>query len=64
MERSPPPWPEMLIGCGAGFSGDRVDAPQAVVDHLIDDGRPAALMLETLGERTLALAPDGSAARP
>lgn len=51
-----PSWPEMLIGCGAGFSGDRVDAPQAVVDHLIADGRPSALILETLGERTLALA--------
>ena len=46
----------LLIGCGAGFSGDRVDAPQAVVEHLIADGRPAALMFETLGERTLALA--------
>ena len=47
---------ELLIGCGAGFSGDRVDAPQAVVEHLVADGRPAALMFETLGERTLALA--------
>lgn len=56
MTHSIPPWPEMLVGCGAGFSGDRIDAPQAVVDHLIADGRPAALMLETLGERTLALA--------
>ena len=47
---------ELLIGCGAGFSGDRVDAPQAVVAHLVADGRPGVLMLETLGERTLALA--------
>lgn len=45
-----------LIGCGAGFSGDRVDAPGPVVRHLAATGKPAALMLETLGERTLALA--------
>lgn len=50
------PCSELLIGCGAGFSGDRIDAPQAVVEHLAADGRPAVLMLETLGERTLALA--------
>ncbi|WP_417250534.1 acyclic terpene utilization AtuA family protein [Celeribacter sp.] len=45
-----------LIGCGAGFSGDRVDAPGPVVDHLIASGLPGGLMIETLGERTLALA--------
>src|SRR5690606_23194709 len=45
-----------LIGDGAGFSGDRIDAPIAVVDTLIADGRPAALMFEVLAERTLALA--------
>lgn len=45
-----------LIGCGAGFSGDRVDAPGPVVDHLIRSGAPGGLMIETLGERTLALA--------
>ncbi|UOA33662.1 hypothetical protein DSM110093_03758 (plasmid) [Sulfitobacter sp. DSM 110093] len=56
MKKFSPPYSEMLIGCGAGFSGDRVDAPQAVVAHLIADGRPSVLMLETLGERTLALA--------
>jgi hypothetical protein len=59
-----PPLPELLIGCGAGFSGDRVDAPQAVVEHLVADGRPAVLMLETLGERTLALAQKARLARP
>lgn len=48
---------EMLrIGCGSGFSGDRLDAPGPVVEALIAAGGPAALMLEVLGERTLALA--------
>ncbi len=45
-----------LVGCGAGFSGDRIDAPIAVVDTLIERGLPSALMFEVLGERTLALA--------
>ncbi len=46
----------VLVGCGAGFSGDRLDAPAPVVRSLIRSGRPAAIMFETLGERTLALA--------
>jgi Acyclic terpene utilisation family protein AtuA len=46
---------EFLIGCGAGFSGDRLDAPLAVVEALADDSRPAAMIFETLAERTLAL---------
>ena len=41
------------IGCGAGFSGDRIDGPTAVVAALA--GTQAALMFETLAERTLAL---------
>ncbi|MFN4090174.1 MAG: acyclic terpene utilization AtuA family protein, partial [Alphaproteobacteria bacterium] len=45
-----------LIGDGAGFSGDRLDAPGPVVDTLIASGRPAAMMFEVLAERTLALA--------
>lgn len=44
------------IGCGAGFSGDRMDAPGPVVATLAECGGPACLMLETLAERTLALA--------
>ncbi len=44
------------VGNGAGFSGDRIDAPGPVVDTLIASGRPAALFLEVLGERTVALA--------
>lgn len=46
----------LLIGCGAGFSGDRLDAAPPVVRTLIDSGRPAALMFEMLAERTLAAA--------
>lgn len=44
------------IGCGAGFSGDRPDAPGPVVQALVDSGRPAYLIFEMLAERTLALA--------
>lgn len=51
----------LLIGCAAGFSGDRTDAAGPVVSTLL--GRLAAnpqqrafLIFETLAERTLALA--------
>ncbi len=44
------------IGCAAGFSGDRTDAALPVVRSLIDYAGPAALIFETLAERTLALA--------
>ena len=46
----------MLVGAGAGYSGDRVDAPIAVVRDLRASGERAAIIFETLGERTLALA--------
>jgi Acyclic terpene utilisation family protein AtuA len=46
----------LAIGGGAGFSGDRTDAAGPVVDTLIARGGPAALIFETLAERTLALA--------
>src|SRR6185437_13750101 len=46
----------MLIGVGAGYSGDRVDAPIAVVRDLRSAGERAAIIFETLGERTLAAA--------
>ena len=46
----------LLIGCAAGFSGDRTDAARPVVDTLIARGGPAVLIFETLAERTLALA--------
>jgi Acyclic terpene utilisation family protein AtuA len=42
------------VGCGAGFSGDRVDAAAPVVRTLIERGGPAALIFENLAERTLA----------
>jgi hypothetical protein len=54
--------PPLLIGCAAGFSGDRTDAAGPVVDTLIARlrGGPAQqrafLIFETLAERTLALA--------
>ena len=46
--------PTLAVGCGAGFSGDRVDAPAPVVRTLIERGGPAALIFENLAERTLA----------
>lgn len=46
----------MLIGAGAGYSGDRLDAPLAVVRDLRASGERSAIIFETLGERTLALA--------
>ena len=46
----------ILIGAGAGYSGDRIDAPIAVVRDLRASGEPSAIIFETLGERTLALA--------
>jgi len=44
------------LGNGAGFSGDRVDAPIPVLRDLIAHGGPAAMFFETLAERTIALA--------
>ena len=56
------PAPPLLIGCAAGFSGDRTDAAGPVVDTLVrrlregPAGQRAFLIFETLAERTLALA--------
>src|SRR3982750_4611369 len=47
---------ELAVGAGAGFSGDRVDAPAPVVRTLIERGGPAAIIFEMLAERTLAFA--------
>ncbi len=47
---------KLLVGCAAGFSGDRTDAALPVVQALIASGQPAVLIFETLAERTLALA--------
>ena len=49
-----------LIGSGAGFSGDRVDAAIPVIAAIAAAGQGGAIIFETLGERTLAL---GQAAR-
>jgi hypothetical protein len=52
----------LLVGCAAGFSGDRTDAAGPVVDTLVSRLRQgpadqrAFLIFETLAERTLALA--------
>jgi hypothetical protein len=46
----------LLVGAGAGYSGDRIDAPIAVVRDLRASGERSAIIFETLGERTLALA--------
>lgn len=52
----------LLVGCAAGFSGDRTDAAGPVVDTLVrrlqsgPAGQRAFLIFETLAERTLALA--------
>ena len=46
----------LLVGAGAGFSGDRIDAAEPVVDTMIARGLPSVLIFETLAERTLALA--------
>ena len=46
----------LLIGCAAGFSGDRTDAAGPVVQELIRQAKSAVLIFETLAERTLALA--------
>jgi hypothetical protein len=46
----------LWVGCGTGFSGDRVDAPVAVVQTLARREGRKVLILETLAERTLALA--------
>jgi len=46
----------VVVGCGAGFSGDRTDAARPLVDALMSYDAPRALMFETLGERTLAAA--------
>jgi hypothetical protein len=47
---------DFLIGCAAGFSGDRTDAAAPVVATMAVRGGPACLVFETLAERTLALA--------
>src|SRR5258706_2138421 len=47
---------DLAVGAGAGFSGDRVDAPGRVVRPLAERGGPTAIIFEMLAERTLAFA--------
>jgi hypothetical protein len=54
----------LWIGSAAGFSGDRTDGARPVVDTLLGYRGPAALIYETLAERTLALAQLARAADP
>ena len=43
--------PNLLIGCAAGFSGDRTDAALPVVRELIDRGQPLGYLEEQLRTR-------------
>lgn len=54
----------LLIGCAAGFGGDRVDVAAPVVETLVDSGAPAVLIFEMLAERTLAQAQLARRANP
>lgn len=54
----------LLIGCAAGGSGDRLDAAAPVVATLIASGKPSVLIFENLAERTLALAQLARRANP
>ncbi|MFC4278578.1 acyclic terpene utilization AtuA family protein [Achromobacter aloeverae] len=55
---------ELYVGCGAGFSGDRLDAPGPVVDTLIGLPGRRFMMFECLAERTLAFAQIARRANP
>ncbi len=47
---------KLLIGCGAGFAGDRFDAADAVIEAMASHNGPKYLVFECLAERTLAIA--------
>lgn len=55
---------DILVGCAAGGSGDRIDAAAPIVATLVRRGKPAALIFENLAERTLALAQLAKRANP
>src|SRR6185436_7277573 len=48
------------IGCGAGYSGDRIEPAVELAEH----GRLDYLVFECLAERTIALAQQARAANP
>ena len=47
---------QIVIGCGAGFAGDRADAAVPVINALATYDCPRYLIYEVLAERTLAIA--------
>ncbi|UTW11996.1 acyclic terpene utilization AtuA family protein [Marinobacterium rhizophilum] len=51
----------LMVGGGAGFAGDRMDAAIAVAQDLATQEGPRYLIFETLAERTLALSQDPAA---
>ncbi len=51
----------LMVGGGAGFAGDRIDAAVAVARDLAAHSGPRFLIFETLAERTLALSQDPAA---
>ena len=51
----------VLIGCAAGFAGDRLDAGEAILDLFERRSGPRWLMYECLAERTLAIAQQAKA---
>lgn len=48
--------PELVVGSGAGFAGDRADAALPVIQALAAYDCPRYLIYEVLAERTLAIA--------
>lgn len=50
----------LMIGGGAGFAADRIDAAVAVAEDLAAQQGPRYLIFETLAERTLALSQNQS----
>lgn len=54
----------ILIGCGAGFAGDRFDAADVLIDEMAKHDGPKYLVFECLAERTLAIAQAERAEHP
>lgn len=46
---------KVLVGCGAGFAGDRFDGCHAIVEQFSKLSGPRYLIFEVLAERTLAI---------
>ena len=50
----------LRIGCGAGYSGDRIEPALELVEH----GELDVVVFECLAERTIAIAQQARAADP